>query len=41
MGSEKKDAMQRIVDGEDLPAGRVRADRVVWLVAPDAAPESA
>ena len=37
-GSEKRDAMQRIADGEDLPAARVRADRVVWLVDPAAAP---
>ena len=28
----------RIVDGEDLPAARVQADRVVWLVDPAAAP---
>src|SRR5205823_10847853 len=31
-GASKREAMQRIVDGEDLPAARVRADRVVWLV---------
>ena len=37
-GVEKRDAMQRIADGEDLPAARVRADRVVWLVDPAAAP---
>ena len=35
-GAAKRDAMQRIVDGEDLPAARVRADRVVWLVDHDA-----
>jgi 6-phosphogluconolactonase len=39
MGPEKHDAMQRIADGEDLPAARVRADRVVWLVDPAAAPQ--
>jgi 6-phosphogluconolactonase len=39
-GEERRDAMQRIADGEDLPAGRVRADRVVWLVHPAAAPRS-
>jgi 6-phosphogluconolactonase len=38
IGAEKREAMQRIADGEDLPAARVRADRVVWLVSPDAAP---
>lgn len=37
-GQDKREAMQRIADGDDLPAARVRADRVVWLVAPDAAP---
>lgn len=37
-GESKRDALQRIVDGEDLPAGRVRADRVVWLVDEAAAP---
>ena len=37
-GAEKRPAMQRIVDGEDLPAARVRADRVVWLVDREAAP---
>lgn len=38
VGEEKQQAMQRIADGEDLPAGRVRADRVVWLVDRSAAP---
>ena len=37
-GTEKQEAMQRIADGEDLPAARVRADRVVWLVDTTAAP---
>ena len=37
-GPEKQEAMQRVADGEDLPASRVRADRVVWLVDHDAAP---
>ena len=37
-GPEKQEAMQRIADGENLPAARVRADRVVWLVDPAAAP---
>lgn len=37
-GKEKQAAMQAIADGVDLPAARVRADRVVWLVDPAAAP---
>ncbi|MGH9152230.1 MAG: 6-phosphogluconolactonase [Acidimicrobiales bacterium] len=37
-GAGKREALQRIADGEDLPAGRVRADRVLWLVDEDAAP---
>lgn len=31
-GDNKRDTLQAIVDGADLPAARVRADRVVWLV---------
>ncbi|HEX2038915.1 MAG TPA: 6-phosphogluconolactonase [Acidimicrobiales bacterium] len=37
-GDAKRDAVRRIVAGEDLPAARVRADRVLWLVDPSAAP---
>ena len=37
-GESKREAMQAVYDGEDLPAARVRADRVVWLVDPPAAP---
>jgi 6-phosphogluconolactonase len=37
-GPEKRDCMRRIVAGEDLPANRVVAERVVWLVDHDAAP---
>ena len=40
-GEEKREALQAIVKGADLPAARVRADRVVWLVDPSAAPSSA
>ena len=40
-GEEKRDALEAIVKGADLPATRVRADRVVWLVDPAAAPSSA
>jgi len=37
-GAAKRPAMQAIADGADLPAARVRAPRVVWLLDPDAAP---
>jgi 6-phosphogluconolactonase len=37
-GAEKKDAMQRIAAGEDLPAARVRGDHVLWIVDEAAAP---
>lgn len=35
-GAAKRDAFTRIRAGEDLPAARVEADRVVWLVDPEA-----
>lgn len=31
-GDEKREAMARVAAGEDLPATRVRADNLVWLV---------
>jgi len=31
-GAEKRDALARVKAGDDLPAARVRAERVVWLV---------
>jgi 6-phosphogluconolactonase len=37
-GAEKRDCMRRIVAGDDLPANRVVAERVVWLVDEEAAP---
>lgn len=37
-GESKRAAMEAIVDGADLPAARVTADRVIWLVDPAAAP---
>ncbi|HVL92391.1 MAG TPA: 6-phosphogluconolactonase [Acidimicrobiales bacterium] len=37
-GESKRDALQQLVDGADLPAGRVEADRVLWLVDQAAAP---
>lgn len=36
-GGSKRDALARIRAGDDLPGGRVRAERVVWLVDADAA----
>jgi 6-phosphogluconolactonase/glucosamine-6-phosphate isomerase/deaminase len=36
-GDEKREALQRIRESEELPAARVRADQVVWLVDRDAA----
>jgi 6-phosphogluconolactonase len=36
-GADKHDALQKVLRGEDMPAARVRADRVVWLVDRDAA----
>ncbi len=35
-GAAKRDAFARIRAGEDLPAARIAADRVVWLVDPEA-----
>lgn len=35
-GDEKRDAFTRIRAGDDLPAARVRGDRIVWLVDPAA-----
>ena len=32
--------MEAVVAGEDVPATRVRAGRVLWLVGKDAAPRS-
>lgn len=31
-GAEKHEVVARLASGEDLPAGRLRADRIVWLV---------
>ncbi len=38
-GESKRQAMQAVVDGGDVPAARVTADRVIWLVDPAAAPQ--
>jgi 6-phosphogluconolactonase/glucosamine-6-phosphate isomerase/deaminase len=37
-GESKRDTLTEVVNGADLPAGRVQADRVLWLVDRDAAP---
>jgi 6-phosphogluconolactonase len=37
-GAEKRDALRRVVAGEDVPAARVQAERIVWLVDEAAAP---
>ena len=39
-GEDKREAMQAVAEGADLPAARVRAERVVWLVDPAAAPRT-
>jgi 6-phosphogluconolactonase len=36
-GEDKRDALARVRNGDDVPAARVRAERVVWLVDPAAA----
>jgi 6-phosphogluconolactonase len=36
VGEEKRDALSRVLAGEDVPAARVRAERVLWLVDPAA-----
>lgn len=35
-GAEKREAFARVRAGDDVPAARVRAERVVWLVDPEA-----
>ena len=37
-GEEKRDAMQAVYEERDVPAARVEADRVLWLVDRSAAP---
>lgn len=39
-GASKAPAMQAVLAGEDLPATRVRAERILWLVDPAAMPEA-
>lgn len=38
VGESKRDALKAVMDGADLPAARVTADRVVWLVDRSALP---
>ena len=35
-GASKRDALARIMAGEDLPGGRLTGDDLVWLVDADA-----
>jgi 6-phosphogluconolactonase len=37
-GEDKRQTLRRVVEGEDLPAARVDAERIVWLVDEAAAP---
>jgi 6-phosphogluconolactonase len=36
-GGSKREAFARVMAGDDLPAGRISAEEVIWLVDPDAA----
>ena len=36
-GAGKRDAFARVRAGDDVPAARVDADRIIWLVDPAAA----
>jgi 6-phosphogluconolactonase len=37
-GQAKSEAMRAVYEGKDLPAARVKAERIVWLVDPQASP---
>jgi 6-phosphogluconolactonase/glucosamine-6-phosphate isomerase/deaminase len=37
-GEQKRAVLQAVIDGADLPAARVTADEVIWLVDAEAAP---
>ncbi len=39
-GAEKREALDRVQRGEDVPATRIRAQRVIWLVDEAAAPDA-
>ena len=36
-GEEKREALQRVRDGDDVPAAHIAAEKVIWLVDPAAA----
>src|SRR6476659_7648777 len=38
-GEDKREALARVRNGDDVPANRIRADRVVWLADPAAVGE--
>jgi 6-phosphogluconolactonase len=38
-GESRRDAMRAVLDGAEVPAARVRADQVLWLVDREALPE--
>jgi 6-phosphogluconolactonase len=40
VGEAKRPALEALMAGQDLPAGRVKAGRILWLVDPDAAPRA-
>jgi len=40
-GVTKRDALRRVIAGEDLPAGRVTAEEVLWLLDADAIGDTA
>jgi 6-phosphogluconolactonase len=37
-GASKREALQAVMEGNDLPAARVTADRIIWLADRDALP---
>jgi 6-phosphogluconolactonase len=38
-GASKREALRSVLEGADLPAARVKADRVIWLVDREALPD--
>ena len=40
-GPEKREALARVIEGADVPASHIAADRVVWLADPAAAGDHA
>jgi 6-phosphogluconolactonase len=36
-GADKREALARVAAGDDVPASRIDAERVIWLVDPAAA----